>query len=81
MKGAITMENNKHVQRNMILDHMRNIGPITRAEAMDIYGIGNITARLTELRQEGYKIQTIMTQSVNRYGRHITYARWMLMEA
>ena len=26
----------KHVQRKMILDHMRQIGPITRAEAMKI---------------------------------------------
>ena len=69
----------KHVQRKMILDHMRQIGPITRAEAMDYYGIGNITARLTELRQEGYQIQTIMTSGVNRFGKHINYARWMLM--
>lgn len=71
----------KNAQRKMLLDHMRFIGPITRAEGMDIYGIGNITARITELRKEGYPIQTIKVQAVNRYGKHINYARWMLMEA
>ena len=68
-------------QCKMLLHHMREIGPITRAEAMNIYGIGNITARITDLRHDGHNIQTIITKSKNRYGRKISYARWMLMEA
>ena len=75
------MNDNTATQRKMLLQHMREIGPITRAEAMDIYGIGNITARLSELRKEGIKIQTITTKGKNRFGKKISYARWMLMEA
>jgi len=72
--------NNKAVQARMILEHMQTIGPITRAEAMDIYGVGNVTARITDLRKAGHQIQTITTHGVNRFGRKIKYARWMLME-
>lgn len=71
---------NATAQANIILDHMKTIGAITRIEAMNIYGIGNITARITDLRQRGHKIQTIKVKGVNRYGRKINYARWILLK-
>lgn len=71
---------NKAVQARMILEHMQTIGPITRAEAMDIYGVGNVTARITDLRKAGHQIQTIKTKGVNRFGKKINFARWMLLE-
>ncbi len=71
----------KALQCNMILEHMRTIGAITRADAFELYGCANLPARITDLRQSGHRIQTIMTEGKNRYGKAIHYARYILNDA
>lgn len=47
-------------QHNTIITHIKKAGSISRREAMIDYSISNITARMSELRQMGYKVVTHM---------------------
>lgn len=47
-------------QNDLIVQHIRKAGGISRREAMIDYSIQNLTARVNELRQQGYKIKTKM---------------------
>ena len=66
-------------QNQMILDHMKRIGQITQDDAARLYGCVRLPARINDLRKQGHSIQTIMTHGVNRFGRKITYASYILM--
>jgi len=71
---------NKHTQNKMILEHMQTIGAITQDDARELYACTRLPARINDLRSEGHKIQTIMTHGVNRFGRKISFARYILLE-
>lgn len=68
-------------QCDMIFNHMKVFGAIDDNDARDLYGIRRLPARINDLRKEGHKIQTIMTESKNRFGKTVHFARYILMEA
>lgn len=45
-------------QNELIVQHIRKAGSISRREAMLDYSIQNLTARINDLRKDGYKIKT-----------------------
>ena len=45
-------------QKERALWHMRNVGEIDRRVALDEYGIGRLAARIRDLRDEGYVIDS-----------------------
>jgi len=45
-------------QRETVLKHLQEMGPLTPLEAMYQYGIGRLAARIRELRQDGHPIRT-----------------------
>ena len=49
---------------------------ISRLEGWDKLGIIELPARVTELKQEGYDIQTTMKTVTNRYGEKVRVAVW-----
>ena len=55
-------------QRDIILWHFRNVGPLTRAQAMSEYGIVELPARIVELKKLGHKITSAKGTSHNRFG-------------
>lgn len=58
----------KITQRDIILWHLRNVGTLTRAQAMDLYGIIELPARIVELKRLGYNITSEKGTSKNRFG-------------
>lgn len=62
------------------LNHLQAHETITSMEAFQLYGITRLADKVLKLRQKGYKISTIMTDGVNRYGRHVRYATYKLVE-
>ena len=49
----------KTSQNDFLVDHLRGTGrELTSALAASNYGIKNLRARMTELRQAGYKVRT-----------------------
>lgn len=67
-------------QTNQGLRHLRTRGALTQREAMNLYGIMRLGARVYDLRGRGYNIVKDMERSVNRYGRPVRYAVYRLKE-
>ncbi len=63
-------------QCERILDYIDQHGSITRAEAMSECGIANFTARISELRREGVKLDVETVSRKNRYGENVRFARY-----
>lgn len=70
---------NNHVQCDMILNHLQKVGAITQDDADKLYACKRLPARINDLRKQGHSIQTIMTHGVNRFGKKIQYARYILI--
>ena len=66
-------------QRDMVLHHLRHVGTLTRAQAMSIYGIVELPARIVELKKLGYNITSTKGKSVNIFGT-VTYNIYKLEE-
>mgnify|MGYP001198536556 FL=1 len=64
-------------QHERILKHLRR-KTLTRAQAMDELAIGNLTARISELRQAGYDIRDRWKAAANRYGDATKYKVYYL---
>ena len=58
----------KPTQRDIILWHLRNVGTLTRAQAMSEYGIVELPARIVELKRLGHNITSTKGTSKNRFG-------------
>lgn len=65
-------------QCERIVRHMEDYGSISSLEAMTEYGIMRLASRITDLRSQGLPIKRVMETSKNRYGEHVSYARYYL---
>lgn len=46
-------------QKEFLVDYLRGTGrELTSAQAASLYGIQNLRARMSEIRQEGYRVRT-----------------------
>lgn len=59
----------KLTQRAIILQHLKEVGPITRAQAMGEYGIVELPARIVELKRLGHNITSEKGTATNRFGK------------
>lgn len=58
----------KMTQRDIVLWHLRHEGTLTRAQAMYLYGIVELPARIVELKRLGHKITSTRGTTHNRFG-------------
>ena len=65
-------------QHERILRHLKEVGSLTQAEAMQDYGIARLSARISELKSAGYSIRREMVAGRNRYQEPVSYARYFL---
>ena len=65
-------------QTNIVLFHLAQYGSITSMEAFENYGITRFSAALFVLRKRGYDIDTTIQHATNRYGRKVSYAKYIL---
>ena len=65
-------------QKKMILKHLQDYGSIEPLEALGDYGIYRLASRISELRDAGYKIKTEKVQKLNRFGKKIQFAKYVL---
>lgn len=63
-------------QRKLILQHLKKHKKITPLDALSLYGCFRLSARILELRENGYKIET---DHVNRNGK--TFAEYTLIRS
>ena len=67
-------------QCERILRHLREVGSITAAEAVDEYGVHRLAARISDLRRRDVKIKKETAQGKNRYGEVTRFAKYRLEE-
>lgn len=68
-------------QNRLLLDHMTTYKTITAYEAMTNLGIGRLSARVYDLRAEGYDISLTIKTGRNRYGKPVHYGEYRLEAA
>ncbi len=62
------MANDKQTQCKMLLEHFENGGSITDTEALILYSIRRLSARVHNLRSSGYPIKGDMVTVKNKSG-------------
>ena len=68
-------------QEKRILVYLsENLG-ITSAEAYQKLGIMRLSARILELKEQGYPIVGVFEESYNRFGDKVRYKRYYLRNA
>ena len=63
-------------QGELILQYIHDFGSITPAEAFTDLGIYNFSARLSELKDQGYSFEMNREKGKNRYGRTVSWGRY-----
>ena len=63
-------------QTQRIDRYIRDFGSITNRDAMNDLGIQCFTARISEMRKEGYSFVETWEHSKNRYGEPVSYKRY-----
>lgn len=65
-------------QEKIVLWHMTQHKTISSKEAFELYGITRLSAKIYNLRDEGYKIGMVWRESVNRYGHPCRYGEYFI---
>lgn len=66
-------------QTNIILDHLLNEGGITTMQSYEL-GITRLSARIYDLKQEGYNIEDEFITVKNRYGQKVSVKKYFIKE-
>ena len=66
-------------QEDMIYEHLKTYGSITSWEAIKEYGCTRLSAKIYNLRKQGYKIISETETATNRFGKKVNYAKYILM--
>lgn len=67
-------------QNDRILRHLREVGGITSAEAMQEYAVYRLASRIADLKRMGYDIKREMVKGKNRYGEPTAFAKYTIIE-
>lgn len=70
----------KLTQKEKVLRHLQEVGALTPVQAFFDYSIMRLATRIFELKEDGYKIETIMLKSQNKFGEPVRYAQYKLIK-
>ena len=74
--------NNTRSQCNRLLDYLKDHKKgITTYQAFSILGIHRISARIADLRERGYEIETIMHHETDENGMRKVWGQYILRSA
>lgn len=62
------METKKMTQAEMVLDYIREFGSITQLDALRDLGVMRLASRISDLKKDGYLIDSKPEAVLNRYG-------------
>lgn len=65
-------------QSERVLQHMQRYGSITTIKAWNLYGITRLAARIKNLRDAGWDIESDELRGIDRYGRPTRFTRYTL---
>lgn len=67
---------NKQCQR--VVDYMREHGSISQYEAIRDISVMRLASRISDIKNQGVKVNKIMVKDKNKYNEPIVYARYSL---
>ena len=67
-------------QTETILHHLKMYGPITQADAFELYGIFRLASRINDIKRLGYPVEKEIITGKNRFGKKVSFARYSLKE-
>lgn len=65
-------------QNEQVLRHLLDNKKITSLEAVELYGIMRLGARIYDLKKQGYPIKTCLRVGKSRNGESMVYAEYRL---
>ena len=65
-------------QVKLIAEHLIKYGSISSIEAIELFGCTRLSARISDLRKEGWSITSDMATAKNRYGHTSNFAVYRL---
>lgn len=65
-------------QCTRVLEYMQEFGSITTLDAFRDLGVARLSARIWDLKHEGYDIEKDFETAKNRWGQNVSYARYTL---
>lgn len=65
-------------QEQAILNHLRNVGPLTGSAAYELYGCMRLPARVSDLRSDGWPVCRRFVRAKNRYGKTVNVAEYYM---
>ena len=68
------------IQEQRVLEYMKEHNGITSLEAFQHLGITRLSAKIFNLKKQGYLITSEMQQGENRYGETTHFKRYMLVK-
>lgn len=68
----------KATQTERVLDYMREFGSITQLDALKDLGVMRLASRISDLKKDGYIIQSKPEAVKNRYGESCYIKRYSL---
>ena len=68
----------KLTQKQKVLRHLNQIGPITPVQAFFDYSIMRLAAVIYDLKDAGNNIDTTILHSKNKFGEPVHYAQYKL---
>lgn len=68
----------KKKQTEKILEYMEEFGSISQLEAVKDIGCYRLSARIADLKKEGYEIESEFESSKNRFGETVSFKRYKL---
>lgn len=71
-------EDVRMTQCDRVLSYMKEFGSITTLDAFRDLGVARLSARIWDLRHNGYDIDKDFETSKNRWGQNVSYARYTL---
>ena len=74
------MSNTNPTQCERVLDYMATNGSITALEAINDLGVLRLASRISNLKKDGYPIESEMVTVENRYGEKCRVKQYRLAE-
>lgn len=62
------MDNRRPTQATRVLNYMTRYGSITQLESLEELGVLRLASRISELKKDGWPIESQMVAVTNRYG-------------
>ena len=72
------MARNKPTQKEQVLRYLQDFGSITRIQSFMDLGVCELSSRIGELEQDGYKFNRTKQTVTNRYGIKVTVTKYEL---